>query len=216
MPGYWGRVARHKLFQMLKAGITGGMGSGKSTVAKVFEVLGIPVYYADDAARRLMMESEELKSRLITAFGEEAYNGSDVNRGYLSSIVFNDTAKLTLLNAIIHPATISDANKWMQQQKAPYVLKEAALIFESGSQANLDFIIGVSAPEPLRIQRVMNRDNLSNDDIRARMSKQMDEETKMNLCDYVVINDDHSLVIPQVIKIHEALLATAEKFGSPG
>ena len=140
---------------MLKIGLTGGIGSGKSTVAKVFEVLGIPVYYADEAAKRLMNEDENLKEKLQQQFGKQTYVDGKLNRGYLSSLVFNDPEKLAILNSIVHPATIEDAAKWMTQQKTPYVIKEAALIFESGSQKDLDKVIGVFAPAPLRILRVI-------------------------------------------------------------
>jgi dephospho-CoA kinase len=195
---------------MLKVGITGGIGSGKSTIAKIFEVLGIPVYYADDAAKRLMNEDDALKEKIEKAFGEETYNNGLLNRAYLSSVVFNSPEKLELLNSIVHPATIADADKWMQQQNTPYVLKEAALIFESGSNKKLDKVIGVFTPAEQRIQRVMQRDNISEEAVKARMSKQMNEDEKMRLCDYVINNDEQEMVIPQVLKIHELLLALAK------
>ena len=192
---------------MIKVGITGGMGSGKSTVAKVFEVLGIPVYYADDAAKRLMNENAKLKEALQKMFGAETYLDGKLNRPYLSSKVFNNPEQLALLNSVVHPATIKDAEQWMLLQKTPYAIKEAALIFESGSQDQLDYVIGVSAPEPLRILRVMKRDNISRDAIKARMENQLNESIKMRLCNYVVINDEQELVIPQVMKLHETFLA---------
>ncbi len=190
---------------ILKVGLTGGIGSGKSTVAKVFEVLGIPVYYADDAARRLMNEDETLKDELQKLFGKETYIDGKLNRKYLSGLVFNNAEKLAGLNSIVHPATIRDAGLWMQQQSAPYAIKEAALIFESGAQEHLDYLIGVFAPAPLRIQRVMKRDGVTRNEVMARMEKQMEESIKMRLCDYVITNDEQELVIPQVVKIHEAL-----------
>jgi len=193
---------------ILKVGITGGIGSGKSTVAKVFEVLGIPVYYADDAAKRLMNEDEALKDQLINQFGNETYLHGKLNRKFLSELVFNNEEKLELLNAIVHPATIQDAERWMLQQDTPYALKEAALIFESGAQQQLDYVIGVFAPVVVRIQRVMKRDGVNYEEVKSRMEKQMDESIKMRLCDYVINNDEQELVIPQVIKIHEALIAT--------
>ena len=192
---------------MIRVGITGGIGSGKSTVAKVFEVLGIPVYYADDAAKRIMNENELLRTQLLQLFGTETYINGKLNRQYLSRLVFNDEEKLAQLNAIVHPATLADADRWMQQQKTPYAIKEAALIFESGAQAQLDKVMGVFAPAPVRIQRVMKRDGVSREEVKARMEKQLDESMKMRLCDYVITNDEQELVIPQVIKIHEALIA---------
>ena len=191
---------------ILKVGITGGIGCGKSTVAKVFEVLGIPVYYADDAAKRLMNEYLPLKTRLIGSFGKETYLDGKLNRKYLSSLVFNDDEKLALLNSIVHPATLRDSDQWMQQQKTIYAIKEAALIFESGARQQLDYVIGVYAPATVRMQRVMNRDRISREEVKARMEKQINEEIKMRLCDYVITNDEQELVIPQVIKIHEELI----------
>jgi len=192
---------------MLKIGLTGGIGSGKSTVAKVFEVLGIPVYYADEAAKRLMNEDENLKEKLQQQFGKQTYVDGKLNRGYLSSLVFNDPEKLAILNSIVHPATIEDAAKWMTQQKTPYVIKEAALIFESGSQKDLDKVIGVFAPAPLRILRVIKRDTISKEEIMARMNKQLDEEMKMRLCDYVIKNDEQEMVLPQVLELHKKFLS---------
>jgi len=189
---------------MLRIGITGGIGSGKSTVSKIFEVLGAPVYYADDASKRLMNEDEEVKEKLRSVFGEGVYANGTLNRQYLSSIVFNDPLKLALLNSIVHPATIKDAEDWMLKQTAPYAIKEAALIFESGSQEHLDKVIGVYAPAAVRIHRVMQRDNVTREEVLGRMSKQIDEDIKMRLCDYVIKNDEQELLIPQVLKLHEA------------
>ena len=189
---------------MLRIGITGGIGSGKSTVSKIFEVLGAPVYYADDASKRLMNEDEEVKEKLRSVFGEGVYANGTLNRQYLSSIVFNDPLKLALLNSIVHPATIKDAEDWMLKQTAPYAIKEAALIFESGSQEHLDKVIGVYAPAAVRIHRVLQRDNVTREEVLGRMSKQIDEDIKMRLCDYVIKNDEQELLIPQVIKLHEA------------
>ena len=188
---------------MLKIGLTGGIGSGKSTVAKIFETLGIPVYYADTEAKRLMNSSETLKKVIRQNFGEATYENDQLNRKYLADIVFNDPEKLELLNALIHPVTINDAEQWMQQQSAPYSIKEAALLFESGAAENLDFIVGVYAPQALRIKRVMKRDGLTADEIMKRINRQVNEEMKMKLCDFVIINDEQELLIPQVLKLHQ-------------
>ena len=192
---------------MLRIGITGGIGSGKSTVSRIFEVLGIPVYYADDAAKRLMQEDPELREELIREFGPETYTNGQLNRPWLASIVFNNKEKLELLNSLVHPATIRDGERWAIQQSAPYSLKEAALMFESGSQQYLDYVIGVSAPTALRIQRAMRRDNITREEVLARMNKQIQENIKMRLVDYVIINDEQQALIPQVISLHEKFIA---------
>jgi len=191
---------------MLKIGLTGGIGSGKSTVARIFEVLGIPVYYADDSAKRLMNENRELKERIKEHFGSSVYSDGQLDRKQLAAMVFSNPEKLDQLNALVHPATLADAQAWLQQQKAPYAIKEAALIFESGAQQFLDKVIGISAPAPLRIQRAMKRDHAPREAIIARIGKQLDEDIKMRLCDYVITNDEQQLVIPQVLAVHEELL----------
>ncbi len=190
---------------MLKIGITGGIGSGKSTVAKVFEVLGIPVYYADDAAKRLMNEDEGLKEKIKHLFGDNVYTEGKLDRKYLAEIVFNDPEKLELLNALVHPATILDAERWMQNQSTPFCIKEAALIFESGAHEHLDYVIGVTAPAPLRIKRTMNRDGITLEEVIARMDKQMDEAIKMKLCDFVIKNDEQEMLLPQILALHKKL-----------
>ena len=191
---------------MIKIGLTGGIGSGKTTVAKIFELLGIPVYYADDAAKRIMNEDEELKTTIQKRFGKETYINGELNRSYLSAKVFTDTFQLEILNSLVHPATIRDAGKWMAKQRTSYVIKEAALIFESGSAEQLDYVIGVYAPASLRIKRTMERSNLSYDEVKQRMAQQLDENMKMKLCDFVIYNDEEHLLIPQVIELHQKLL----------
>ncbi len=198
---------------MLKVGLTGGIGSGKTTVARIFELLGIPVYFADNAAKTIMNEDEHLKALITGHFGEAAYTGGKLNRAYISSIVFQDPEKLALLNALVHPATIRAAEKWMQEQRAAYVIKEAALIFESGSQDGLDLVIGVYAPKQLRILRTIERDAISREEVLKRMSNQVNEELKMKLCDFVIYNNEQQLLIPQVIALHEQLLLLSSKSG---
>lgn len=191
---------------MIKVGITGGIGSGKTTVSGVFKVLGIPVYYADEAARRLMNDDPALKDQIIKSFSEAAYTADGkLNRKWMAEQVFGNNEKLALLNSIVHPITIKDAENWMKSQQSHYAIKEAALIFESGAQAGLDFIIGVYAPDSVRVRRVMKRDNVEAAEVQARIDKQMDESKKMDYCDFVIYNDDFQPVIPQVLKIHEAL-----------
>ena len=192
---------------MLKIGLTGGIGSGKSTVAKIFEVLGIPVYYADDAARQIMNTDKELKAALVKHFGEQTYKDKELNRPWLASVVFGDSEKLKLLNALTHPATIRDANRWIQQQTSPYIVKEAALLFESDAYKYLDKIVGVSAPTELRLSRAMQRDGVTRDEVLSRMNRQMNEQEKMKRCDFVIVNDEQQLLTPQVLKLHEQFLA---------
>jgi len=190
---------------MVRVGLTGGIGSGKSTVAHVFEILGIPVYYADKEAKRLMNEDPEIRKQLIHHFGQEAYSDNLLNRRFIAEIVFRDKQKLQLLNSVVHPITIARAEQWMHQHTTPYVVKEAALIFESGSHEGLDFVIGVSAPLNIRILRTIKRDGVTREEVLARMENQIQESIKMRLCDFVIRNDDQHLVLPQVLALHEKL-----------
>ena len=186
---------------MIKVGLTGGIGSGKTTVAKVFETLGIPVYYADDKTKYLMNSNPELKASIIQHFGNDSYKDGELDRKYLASIVFNNKEKLELLNSLTHPVTIRDAEEWMSQQTTPYIIKEAALLFESGAAEKLDYVSGVYAPQHIRVKRVMDRDNLPVEEVMKRISRQIDEEMKMKLCDFVITNNDQQLVIPQVLEL---------------
>ncbi len=187
---------------MLKVGLTGGIGSGKSIVAGIFTSLGVPVYNADRAAKRIMDTNDGLRESIIRHFGKEAYAGGQLDRAYLSSIVFSNREKLNILNDIVHPATILDAQKWFETQQGPYALKEAALIFESNSQQYLDYVIGVTAPESVRIERVMKRDGISIEKVIDRMNKQMDEAEKIKRCDFVIDNGGSLSVISQVLTLH--------------
>ena len=196
---------------VLSVGLTGGIGSGKTTVAGIFEVLGIPVYYADEAAKRIMNENPELKAAIICHFGEGSYKDGKLDRAYLSSQVFGNKEKLKLLDSFVHPETIRDGNEWMLKQTAPYAVKEAALIFESGVDQYLDYIVGVYAPKSLRIRRTMERDHIGEEEVMNRMKSQMNEEEKMKLCDFVIHNDEQQAVLPQVIAIHRQLLELAKK-----
>lgn len=193
----------------LKIGLTGGIGSGKSTVAKMFELLDVPVYYADAASKRLYHTDKELMANLKKHFGEDIYTNEQLNRTKLAAIVFNDKDKLSLLNSLVHPPTIRDAEAWAMRQTTPYVIKEAALLFESGSVAGLDYVVGVYAATHLRLKRVMDRDSISREDVLNRMSRQIDESIKMRLCDFVVHNNEQELVIPQVLALHERFLKLA-------
>lgn len=191
-------------------GLTGGIGSGKSTIAKVFANLGIPVFDADKTAKTLMNSNPIVKEKLIAAFGAEVYTNDNqiLNRAYLSKLVFSDQHKLALLNSIVHPITIQAALDWAATQNTPYVIKEAALFFESGATVGVHKIIGVSAPKAVRINRVMKRDHCSKAEVEQRMTHQIEESLKMKLCDWVIVNDDLQLVLPQVVALHETILAS--------
>lgn len=195
---------------MLKIGITGGIGSGKTTVCKIIEHLGIPIYYADDAAKWLMQHDEKLVTALKKTFGNEIYNDQNqLQRQVLAAKVFNNRAELTKLEHLVHPAVYLHGQAWIQKQEntqVPYILKEAALLFESGSYQTLDKIITVFAPEALRIQRVQARDQSSVEAIKARIDKQMPEAKKLKLADFVIHNDGKQLLIPQILTIHRTLL----------
>ncbi|MFT4022862.1 MAG: dephospho-CoA kinase [Flavihumibacter sp.] len=186
---------------MLRIGITGGIGSGKSVVARVFENLGIPVYNADNAAKILMETDPSLREKITALFGSEAYENNRLNRAFIAARVFNNQEKLEALNAAVHPVVIRYGEEWFNRQSAPYAIKEAALFFETGTAAQLDKVIGVYAPPTLRLRRVMQRDGLTREQIKSRMDKQIDESLKMRLCDHVILNDDQHLVIPQVLAL---------------
>lgn len=195
----------------LRVGLTGGIGSGKSTVAQVFETIGIPVYYADNEAKRLMNENKDLKEAIIKIFGSDAYSNNQLNKKHVGAIAFSDHKKLEQLNAVVHPATKKDGEAWMQLQTTPYAIHEAALIFEAGVNERLDFVIGVSAPQELRIKRAMKRDNASFEDVMKRINRQQNEEEKIKQCDFILINDEQQLVIPQVLALHEKLVALSKQ-----
>jgi dephospho-CoA kinase len=190
---------------MLKVGITGNIGSGKTTVSKIFEILGVPVFYADDAAKKVMVEDQILVDALKTEFGRESYfDDGSLNRKYIADIVFNNAAELAKLNSIVHPAVFRAFDNWLVGIKnAPYVMKEAALLFESSSYQMCDKTIMVTAPLELRINRVMQRDKLTRAEVESRNTRQFSEENKIQLADFVVRNDDTELVIPQVLELHK-------------
>ncbi len=196
---------------ILKIGLTGGIGSGKSTVAQIFAQLSVPILQADELAKNIMQNNETVKQKIIAAFGQKAYQNNTLNKSFIADIVFKDPFQLSVLNSIVHPATIAASIEWASKQNVPYVIKEAALFFESGSAEGLDRVIGVFAPTALRIQRVMNRDRVSREQVIERMNHQIDEALKMKLCDWVVINNEQKLLIPQVLQLHENLLDLALK-----
>ncbi|MGN6179125.1 MAG: dephospho-CoA kinase [Mucilaginibacter sp.] len=193
---------------MLKVGITGNIGSGKTTVSRIFEVLGVPVFYADIAAKDVMVKDNILITAIKDAFGKASYfEDGALNRKHIAGIVFSDEKELAILNSIVHPAVFRAFDNWVKQyNNVPYVLKEAALLFESSSYKMCDKTIMVTAPLQMRIQRVVARDGMSETEIMNRESKQFTEDKKVKLADYVIKNDNSEFVIPQVLKLHEQFL----------
>jgi len=200
---------------MFKVGITGNIGSGKTTVCKVFEVLGIPVFYADDAAKRVMVEDAVLIEGIMQTFGAKSYfEDGTLNRKHIAGIVFNNPDELAKLNALVHPATFRAFDVWVQQFKdrtdIPYVLKEAAVLFESGSYKMCHRSLMVSAPLDIRVKRVMQRDGITQEEVQSRNARQMSEEQKLDMANDKIINDDTELVIPQVLYLHKLYLSLAK------
>lgn len=192
---------------MFKLGLTGGIGSGKTLVCKIFEKLGIPVYYADQAARLLMNEDAGLKSQIIQRFGNQAYAGKELNRPFLADLVFGDDDRLSALNRLVHPVVREDFLKWAKRQKGvPYVIEEAAILFESGASREMDMSALVYAPEELRIARVMKRDGVGREDVLRRMGHQMTEEEHLKMADHVLNNDGTQMILPQVIELHNMII----------
>lgn len=195
---------------MLRVGITGGIGSGKTTVCQLFEKLGVPVYYADRRARELMEEDKELMASLKEEFGPEVFDVEGrLNRVLLAEIVFNDEKKLITLNGLVHPAVFRDNQSWnevLAHKGYPYVLKEAALLVETGTYRTLDKLIVVTAPEEDRIKRVMARDGATEAQVKARIKAQMPEEQKVKYADYIIVNDSIMDLLPEVTRIHIDLM----------
>lgn len=191
----------------LWVGITGGIGSGKSTVCKVFQILGIPVYASDDRAKWLMANDQDLKSQITETFGPESYlpNGA-VNRTFLAEKVFSDPEKVKKINSLVHPAVGKDFHQWAENQSSPYVLKEAALLFETGATKELDKVINVSSPLKIRMARVLLRDpHRDEEQVNQIINQQLPDEEKNELADFVIKNSENKLLIPQVLEIHKKL-----------
>ncbi len=188
-----------------KVGLTGGIGSGKSVISNIFQVLGIAVYNSDREAKRLMQTNDKLKHSIINKFGSEVYIGDELNRKYLASIVFNDVNALKVLNGLVHPIMYSDFNRWSERQKGSYVINEAAILIESGGYTRMDAVILVSAPESLRISRVIKRDNCSEEDVQSRLNNQFNDEERRPFCDFEIINGGKKSLIKQVLDIHKTL-----------
>ncbi len=196
---------------MMVVGLTGGIGSGKSTIAKAFAALGIAVFNSDEQAKALIATDAQVKERIIAAFGEEAYHNGEYNHAYIAQIVFNNSEKLAILNGIVHPALAKYFKRWAKEQTSPYVLKEAAILFESGSYKDCDYIITVTAPEQLRIARVMARDHCTEAQVRARMAQQWTDDQRIALSDAVIENIDLEKAKKQVKRINNELRVTNDE-----
>lgn len=199
---------------MVIVGLTGGIGSGKSTIAKWFESQNIPVYIADKEAKALMNRSKVIKRKLITLFGESAYENGKLNREYLASKIFNNKALLAKMNAIVHPKVASHFERWLKKQDSPYVIKEAAIIFENNLEYQYDYIITVIADEDLRIARVIQRDNVSIEKVESIIRNQLSDEEKIKKSDFVIKNNDLEEAKKQAQLIHQTLLKKSKTQGS--
>ena len=187
--------------EQMKIGLTGGMGSGKTFVSAIFTKFEIPVFNADYEARRCMSENELLKQEIQDVFGDNVYKGGLLQNEVLADIVFNDNQKLEELNKLVHPVVKKSFDSWSATQNSRIIIKEAAILFESNSHLGLDKVICVSAPEETRIERVIKRDNTSREQVLLRIEKQMPQNEKEQLSDFVIVNDEVELLLPQIIKI---------------
>lgn len=192
---------------MWKVGITGGIGSGKSYVCEVFRNLDIPVFNADNIAREITESDPQIRILYKNLFGNDIYKNGGLNRSKVAEKVFNDAQLLKKVNKAIHPLVLEKFDSWVKEKEGyPYVIKEAAIIFESGSEKELNFVITISAPEELRIERVMKRDRVERSTVEARIMKQWTEEDRIKQSDFVIVNDEKRLLLPQVLEIHEKLI----------
>lgn len=193
---------------MLKIGLTGGIGSGKSIIAQLYSVLGAPVFNSDKEAATIVNTDKTAIGQIKVAFGDDIYKGALLDRKKLAKIVFTNASRLQELNNIVHPLVNRHYAKWLQQHSnKPYTIKEAAILFESGSYQDCDKVITVSAPLELRIRRVIMRDNVSRQDVEKRIHNQWSEEERIKHSDYIIYNDDTQLVIPQAIALHENIIS---------
>ncbi|EAR00409.1 dephospho-CoA kinase [Maribacter sp. HTCC2170] len=196
---------------MMVIGLTGGIGSGKTTVAKIFKKLGVPVYNSDKKAKKLMKSSKKLRISIKNLLGEEAYHDKKLNKVYIAQKIFQDKALLNQLNSIVHPAVRKDFVKWSKKKDVPYVIQEAAIIFENGLHDFYDKTILVTAPKEIRLKRVMDRDKVSEADVFRRMKNQWEDEKKIKLADYVIDNLNMQDTITKVDAVHKLLLAHSER-----
>lgn len=191
---------------LFKLGITGGIGSGKTSVCRIFNVLGIPVFSADPVAREIMDNDQEIRSQINFIAGKDLYSSGVLDRGELANLIFNDPLKLTKVNALVHPVVFRNFGSWVEEQSSPYVIMEAAILFESGASKLVDRILTVLAPVEQRIERVMKRNNLTYEQVHERIRNQIDDEERIRKSDYVINNSENEMIIPSVLKVHNELL----------
>jgi dephospho-CoA kinase len=192
---------------MIKVAVTGGIGGGKSLVCTVFEKLGIPVFYADRSAKELMDSDKNIKDELISYFGTEIFDENNkLQRGKLADIIFKNKTALLKVNGIVHPVVRKEFDEWAKIQTTPYVIEEAAIVFESGHAQFFDKIISVTAPLELKIERVMRRDCITREKVLDRLKNQDSDEKKNERADFIIVNDDKKLILPQIINIHNKLI----------
>jgi len=191
---------------MIIVGLTGGIGSGKTTVAKQFFALGVPVYIADEEAKKLMHKSKIIKRKLLQLFGDKVYVDGALNKPFIADIIFNDSSYLEKMNAIIHPRVAKHFKKWMLKQTAPYVIKEVAILFENGGYKQCDYVITVTAPITLRIERLLKRDETTKRKIMAIMKNQWSDDEKVKLSDFVIDNTTLENTKSRVVSIHKQIL----------
>jgi len=192
---------------MIKVGITGGIGSGKSLVCQVFERLGIPVYYADEAARKLMEHDPVIRHDLMAWLGEDIYSGNELDRLKMAGLIFTNPELLQIVNRIVHPRVAADFQNWCESyENKPYVIQESAILFESGAYRFVDFIVLVTAPEDIRLNRVITRNGMTPEKIQAIMKNQWPDNEKTSRSQFILNNDNKSLVLPRILNLHSQLM----------
>ncbi len=198
---------------MLKLGVTGGIGSGKSITCRIFSTLGVPVYNADEKAKLLVNTDEDIRNTIIREFGSESFTNSTYNRQFIASVVFKDKKKLQLLNRIIHPAVEKDFKNWYRKQDYYYIIHEAAILFESGTDKFMDYTLLIDAPENYRIDRVTKRDKTTQKEVALRLKNQWPADKISKMADWVIVNDGKTLILPQILKIHHYLIQLEKSYG---
>jgi dephospho-CoA kinase len=196
----------------MKLGVTGGIGSGKTSVCKVFNVLGIPVFYSDDEARKVMDSEIDIIETVKRIAGKDVYSSGSLDRAELARLIFNNRKLLKMINEVVHPVVFERFKTWQKSSSSPYVIMEAAILFESGAIKLVDRIVTILAPEEERIERIVRRNNLTREQVLDRIRNQMPDEEKTALSDWVIHNSEHDMIIPEILKIHEEMLSLTKIF----